>query len=428
MAVLRIKDDEGERTLTLDRPMMTAGRSSENEIVIKSNQSSRRHFQIEKVDAGFKLVDLESRNGTKVNGKFVNQHLLTHGDKISIGTVELDFDDPDTTARTAPVDSPGGMQQVAVGQMRERSLSEQAAEQRAASPRPRRPGSTVSTMDPEEREILVAKQKENKLIKGVAIGAGVLVGAIILLVVGNELTKVHPAVKEGESHYREAERLKDSDPGVAMEHLRKIKPEAGQWYRLAQVMMEELRPKIHDQQIDPNSPHHKAFEELSTFCQVHPDKYDEILSRLSAFESQFKDQLTQRYINYIEGERGRVQRAKAAVRTRDLDGLRARVDEFKTARRWADAMKELVVMRTKYVDPETRAEIDAAINALMTEAQSYFNDEDHKAQDLHQAGNDNEAQAIYEQLLQEFTTSGTSTETEFNDIRKAIRARLGIGE
>lgn len=429
MAVLRIKDDEGERTLTLDKPMMTAGRSSENEIVIKSNQSSRRHFQIEKVDAGFKLVDLESRNGTKVNGKFVNQHLLMHGDKVSIGTIEIEFDDPETTARTAPVDSPEAMQKIAEGQMRDRNLSAHAAQQRAAAPRPRRPGSTVSTMDPEEREILVSKQKESRLIKNVAIGAGILVGALVLLVIFNELSKVPPEVKDGESHYRAALQLKEQGNfDAAMDHLRRIKPEAGEWHRKAQPLIAELQPLIHDQRIDETSALHKEFVELQLFYSVNIQKHAEILARIKAFEEKYKGQLTRHYLNAIEGERGRIQRDQLSIRTRDMDGFRKRVADLIEGRRYADAMKECIDTMRKFTDPESRSEIDKIKTDLTKKAQEHFTEEDNRAQDLLKEGKDNEAQAIYELLMDEFSSSGPYADTEFETIRKAIKARLGIGE
>ncbi len=40
---------------------------------------------------GYKLIDLESRQGTKINGAFVNQHLLREGDVIQIGQVRISF-------------------------------------------------------------------------------------------------------------------------------------------------------------------------------------------------------------------------------------------------------------------------------------------------------------------------------------------------
>jgi pSer/pThr/pTyr-binding forkhead associated (FHA) protein len=71
-----------------------AGRAPENKIVIDDKQASRRHFSIDKIEYGFKLVDLESRNGTRVNDRQVNQMLLRPGDRIVIGKYALTFEDP----------------------------------------------------------------------------------------------------------------------------------------------------------------------------------------------------------------------------------------------------------------------------------------------------------------------------------------------
>src|SRR3954467_4981887 len=109
MARLVIFDGSSTKTVDLTDTISVAGRAPENRIVIDDKQSSRRHFQIEKVDIGFKLVDLESRNGTRVNDRSVNQALLRPGDRIQIGKHVLTFEDPnfkeppgDVAARLVP--------------------------------------------------------------------------------------------------------------------------------------------------------------------------------------------------------------------------------------------------------------------------------------------------------------------------------------
>ena len=76
MGRLLIRDDNGERTLELGDGSLSFGRAPENKVVLADKECSRRQFQVERIESGFKLVDLESRNGTRVNGKLVNQHLL----------------------------------------------------------------------------------------------------------------------------------------------------------------------------------------------------------------------------------------------------------------------------------------------------------------------------------------------------------------
>ncbi|MBI3097767.1 MAG: FHA domain-containing protein, partial [Planctomycetes bacterium] len=88
MARLRMIRGAVEEIFDLRGTVVSMGRSSENTILVEDKQSSRKHCQVEKTEEGdWKLVDLESRNGTKVNGAVVNQHLLKDGDRIEIGDV-----------------------------------------------------------------------------------------------------------------------------------------------------------------------------------------------------------------------------------------------------------------------------------------------------------------------------------------------------
>ncbi len=80
------------------------GRGSECEIKIPDKAASRTHCQIVKTDDRYTLVDLESHNGTLINGAKATQHLLAHGDIIQIGNLRCTFEDP--TAVTALADPP----------------------------------------------------------------------------------------------------------------------------------------------------------------------------------------------------------------------------------------------------------------------------------------------------------------------------------
>ena len=95
MVYLRITDDNGERRFDLLDGVITVGRAPENQIIVNDKECSRRQCQIERVESGYKMIDLESRNGTRVNGKYENQHILRPGDSIEIGKCRLTFEDPD---------------------------------------------------------------------------------------------------------------------------------------------------------------------------------------------------------------------------------------------------------------------------------------------------------------------------------------------
>ena len=70
---------------------LSVGRDPANHLSLPDRAVSRKHFSISESDAGFHLIDLESHNGTFVNGIPVRRKLLGHGDTIRVGQCELVF-------------------------------------------------------------------------------------------------------------------------------------------------------------------------------------------------------------------------------------------------------------------------------------------------------------------------------------------------
>jgi Nif-specific regulatory protein len=70
---------------------VSVGRESANRVCIPDALLSRRHCVIRRENSRHKLVDLNSLNGTFVNGKPVREHLLEHGDQIAVGESRLVF-------------------------------------------------------------------------------------------------------------------------------------------------------------------------------------------------------------------------------------------------------------------------------------------------------------------------------------------------
>lgn len=64
---------------------LTIGRDGSNTITINDPFSSSRHIRIEKRRRGFLLRDLQSRNGTYLNGTPVIEAYLTNNDKLLVG-------------------------------------------------------------------------------------------------------------------------------------------------------------------------------------------------------------------------------------------------------------------------------------------------------------------------------------------------------
>jgi predicted component of type VI protein secretion system len=68
------------------------GRSTKSDIFVPDARSSRNHCRIEQVDGRWKLTDLGSLNGTRVNDEQVTETNLADGDVIRIGSVTYRFD------------------------------------------------------------------------------------------------------------------------------------------------------------------------------------------------------------------------------------------------------------------------------------------------------------------------------------------------
>ncbi len=70
---------------------MVVGRGGNCDLVIRDLAASRQHLRIRKVAGGYECCDLESRNGTRVNGALIDVHPLEDGDEIRIGNTALVF-------------------------------------------------------------------------------------------------------------------------------------------------------------------------------------------------------------------------------------------------------------------------------------------------------------------------------------------------
>jgi|CXWL01.1.fsa_nt_gi hypothetical protein len=80
--------DKGE-TRRFKGVRMVLGRTSGIEVQLTDQSVSRRHVELVVSDSGVLLRDLQSGNGTKVNGEKVAEKLLVHGDVITIGKTQL---------------------------------------------------------------------------------------------------------------------------------------------------------------------------------------------------------------------------------------------------------------------------------------------------------------------------------------------------
>lgn len=81
----------------LNKERITLGRKPENDIQVDNLAVSGQHAAIITILNDSFLEDLDSTNGTFVNGKLVKKHALKNGDVISIGKHELKYVNDEAT-------------------------------------------------------------------------------------------------------------------------------------------------------------------------------------------------------------------------------------------------------------------------------------------------------------------------------------------
>jgi predicted component of type VI protein secretion system len=89
----------------LDKPLLRIGRRRDNDIVIDNLMISSEHAQVMAIGQNALLQDLDSTNGTMVNGVRVKQHVLQHDDIIMLGRYQLRYWDEAASGHHSSADA-----------------------------------------------------------------------------------------------------------------------------------------------------------------------------------------------------------------------------------------------------------------------------------------------------------------------------------
>ncbi len=86
-----VRADTGE-SIVLDGPTLTIGRSPDNSVVVADERVSRTHARLEPTASGWVVSDLNSSNGTRLDGTRINPGVpaaIGPGSVIAVGPLEL---------------------------------------------------------------------------------------------------------------------------------------------------------------------------------------------------------------------------------------------------------------------------------------------------------------------------------------------------
>jgi len=234
-----------EYNMTKER--YTVGRLPDNDIRIDNAAVSGHHSLIINILNDSFLEDLNSTNGTYVNGKLIKKHALQHGDVITVGHHQLRY--VDDQAQQAPEDEfektmviqPSGQMEKQVAKAAR--VAEVAADREAAAvpraaaapkaeqARPRKPFAPTSTQEVDESAAPVLPLAKLQVLSGTFAGReleltkalttlgrpGVQVAAITRRAEGYYIVHVESGKTEGFPHVNgmaigaQARKLQDND-------------------------------------------------------------------------------------------------------------------------------------------------------------------------------------------------------------------------
>jgi FHA domain-containing protein len=79
------------RPYPLAKDALSIGRLDSCDIVLSDTGVSRKHAEVRREGDEWVVVDLNSTNGTIVNGKTVRRHRLAEGDRIEVGETTIEY-------------------------------------------------------------------------------------------------------------------------------------------------------------------------------------------------------------------------------------------------------------------------------------------------------------------------------------------------
>jgi pSer/pThr/pTyr-binding forkhead associated (FHA) protein len=86
-----ISEEMKDRNFELSDDRVTVGRLQDNIICLDDGAISSHHAELSKKGEDYVVRDLNSTNGTRVNGQRIVETRLYHGDAVAFGHIQLQY-------------------------------------------------------------------------------------------------------------------------------------------------------------------------------------------------------------------------------------------------------------------------------------------------------------------------------------------------
>ncbi|HEX3626122.1 MAG TPA: FHA domain-containing protein [Verrucomicrobiae bacterium] len=172
------------RSYDLATERTTVGRVEDNAFQIEEPSVSSRHCEILLRGADIVIKDLNSTNGTFINGEKISEGVLKPGQTLRLGNVELKLDTPGAPAASASTPASATSSAPAAS----------APSSSSSSPPKKEPAKASGGITPEQFEIggnrsfdtakdFSRKSKSKNMIIWIAVGVALLIIVVLILVV-----------------------------------------------------------------------------------------------------------------------------------------------------------------------------------------------------------------------------------------------------
>lgn len=452
MPRLIVKEEGQERVVELRDAQITIGRSTENLVCISDKKASRKHCQIERIGQGYKLVDLESRNGTRVNEQVVNQKLLASGDVIRIGDVTITFEDTPATRQSTVIVPREKKEEAKI----EVKLAEPEPPQAAALPQAEPAASPSPVIAPPVKkpitvhkvttaggpparynvEALRQQREEQRTIQAFAIGVGVFFFVIVLLIVINmvtaepvELRQTKDLISRARAKMEQANSEPDAKSAVAhlkaaSELLQKVPQKYEQQYKEAQELLSAVNEERSKKEPLLHANEMQELVDLENRAGKirQPADIDKVLQDIDDFRRRYPEMLAEAQQRLAALEMGLKER-KAATKERDFKEGMEYVDRRVEQQDFRNAIIELERLLNRFKgDVQLYQQVVAKKDGVMEKVSAYRKERFALADEKVKQGKNAEAKQILRDLLIAFGDGSVSALKHHCDI---IAQKLG---